>query len=79
MFLTQDFSVFVKVLLKKMKHNSRIPLITKLADAERLLSKEEYAFLQQDIFCSSIYEAAVCAKKRGTVLNEFRQSPIIIP
>ena len=73
------FRESASALLKKMKHNSRIPLITKLADAERLLSKEGYAFLQQDIFCSSIYEAAVCAKKRGTVLNEFRQSPIIIP
>ena len=63
-------------LLKKIKQKSRIPLLSKLADAETLLTKEGYAFLKQDLFCASVYEAAVCAKKRGTALNEFRQSPI---
>lgn len=66
-------------LLKKLKQNSQIPLLTKLADAEALLSREGYAFFKQDLFCASVYEAAVCAKKRGAALNEFRQSPIIIP
>lgn len=73
------FRESASALLKKLKQCSRIPLLTKPADAEKLLSREGYTFLKQDIFCSSIYEAAVCAKKRGTALNEFRQSPIIIP
>lgn len=75
-------------LLNAIKKNSSIPLLSKPADAESLLSKDGYDFFKQDVFCSSVYETAACQKqmpplsagrlmgKKGTALNELKQSPI---
>lgn len=65
-------------LLSAVKKHSSIPLISKPADAEKLLAPKELSLLKQDIFCSDIYEAVHFAKTKETPLNEYRQSPIIL-
>lgn len=65
-------------LLSAIKKHSSIPLITKLADARKALSPDALKLLQQDIFCSDVYEAAFSAKTKKAPLNEYRQSPIIL-
>lgn len=65
-------------LLSAIKKNSETPLISKMADAHTLLSKDDYTFLLQDIRCASIYESISSKKGNRSPLNEFRQSPIIL-
>lgn len=65
-------------LLAKIKRNSSIPLLSKLADADSLLTAEGRAMLRTDIRCAGIYEAQRFHLTGIPALNEFRQSPIII-
>lgn len=65
-------------LLSAIKKNSSIPLIAKMADAKNILKDGELEFLNQELLCTSIYEAVLRSKKKETALNELRQSPIII-
>lgn len=65
-------------LLKAIKENSSIPIISKLADAERILNASGNALLNQDIRCAHIYESVYAAKTGKTAHNEYRQSPIIL-
>lgn len=66
-------------LLKAIKQSSHIPLLSKPADAKTILSEDAYSFFKKDLYCADVYETALCAKNGKTALNEFRQSPIIIP
>lgn len=65
-------------LLHEIKGNSRIPLITKLADAENLLSEQELFYLQQDILASHIYHSAATIHETLSPYNEYRRTPIIV-
>lgn len=65
-------------LLKAIKENSCIPIISKLADAAHLLDDSGNALLTQDIQCAHIYESVYAAKTGKTAHNEYRQSPIIL-
>lgn len=65
-------------LLKAIKKSSRIPLLSKPADARCVLSDEAFAMLEQDVLCASIYEAAASRHTGKPPLNELRQSPIIL-
>ncbi|MBQ8597725.1 MAG: nucleotidyltransferase family protein, partial [Lachnospiraceae bacterium] len=65
-------------LLTAIRKNSSVPLISKLADASSYLDACTYKLLEQDIFCSSVYETVRFHKTGMPALNEFRQSPIKI-
>lgn len=65
-------------LLSEIKKNSSIPLLSKLADADSLLSEEGRQLLHTDIRCSDIYEAQRFHLTGIPALNEFRQSPVIL-
>lgn len=65
-------------LLRMIKEKSDIPLITKLADADRLLDESALTLLNQDIQCAHIYESVYAAKAKKTAHNEYRQSPVIL-
>lgn len=65
-------------LLRRIKKNSSVPLITKLADAPRLLDENGLAMLKQDILVSDIYETVFLQKYHKKPLNEYRQSPVIV-
>lgn len=66
-----------KPLLTKIKKESSIPLITKLADAREQLSPHAYSLLNQDLRRGSIYES-IAAQKSGRRARDERQIPIEI-
>lgn len=78
-------------LLSALKKNSHIPLVTKLADARNRFTGDSLDFLKKELFYASIYESVSAAKankivskssaqpQKKTALNEFRQSPVIVP
>ncbi|MGN1180502.1 MAG: nucleotidyltransferase family protein [Suilimivivens sp.] len=67
-------------LLSSIKKNSSVPLISKLADASSLLGNDSIALqmLRQDILASDIYESVFSHKYKKGLLNEYKQSPIIV-
>lgn len=67
------------VLLSAIKKHGEIPIISKLADAEKILDVHGLAMLEQDIFSSNIYESVFSQKyKKKLPVNEYRQSPVIL-
>ncbi len=63
-------------LLGAIKENSSIPLISKLADAEALLSPAAYRMLQKELKQGSIYESVRALKSRSPMRNEL-QLPLV--
>jgi predicted nucleotidyltransferase len=63
-------------LLHQIKEYSSIPLITKLADAKKILSGSALQMLTQDIYASHIYQMA--GRSAQPIRNEYTCSPIII-
>ncbi|MBP5282485.1 MAG: nucleotidyltransferase family protein, partial [Lachnospiraceae bacterium] len=64
-------------LLTEIKNKSKIPLITKLSDAQEILSPMAMAFLSGEMRRSSIYEM-VASMKAGRKARDERQIPIVI-
>ena len=64
-------------LLHEIKEKSSFPLISKLADASKLLSAEALYILEKDISSAHIYEAVLSQKSGSPLQNEYKQ-PIII-
>lgn len=64
-------------LLSAIKEHTAIPMISKLADADRLLEGPALSMLKEDILISHIYNGAEAAKCGGQIRNEYR-TPIII-
>lgn len=84
------FRKSASALLSALRKNSSIPLITKLADAKIGFTGSALDFFKKELLYASIYEAASASKQnrmhlhasstsKKTALNEFRQSPIIVP
>lgn len=67
-----------EALLSAIRRESRIPIISKLADASFVLSAPAYAMLQQDLFASQLYEGIFSTKYAKKPVNEIRRSPIIL-
>ncbi|MCM1134842.1 MAG: nucleotidyltransferase family protein [Clostridium sp.] len=65
-------------LLAAVKKNSAIPLLSKMADARFCLEDKAFALLQQDVYCSCIYEAALARAAGETIPNEWKASPVIV-
>lgn len=63
-------------LLSAIKEQSSIPLVTKLADAEKLLDDNAMHVLEQDILVSHIYQGVAASKTGSAALNEYT-TPII--
>ena len=56
-----------------------LPLLSKLADAENLLSKEATAYLEQDLFASHLYEGIIAQKTGSPMVHEYRRQIVILP
>lgn len=54
-----------------------VPLVSKLADADKLLNENALFQLQQDIFAAHLYDAVFAQKNGGTLSNEYRREIII--
>ena len=64
-------------LLSAIKENSEIPLITKLADAEKVLDEDSYLMLKQDIQISQLYHGVSAGLTDAQPLNEYT-IPLVI-
>lgn len=63
--------------LRKIKDYGKLPLINKVADADKILSSESYRYFQKDIHISTLYKQ-VFSNKYGLILpSEYEQSVII--
>ena len=65
-------------LLKEIKKNNRIPVITKLADASRQLDLSSQALLEETTFASNLYESLLSQKSGKTYIHEYEKKIIII-
>lgn len=65
-------------LLGAIKEQSRIPLVTKLADAEKLLDEEAYIMLKQDILISQLYQGILFGKDAESSANEYTIPLVIV-
>lgn len=66
-------------LLSSIKKNSGIPLITKLADAYKLLSPEAYRLLELDMRCAHIYDSIVQQKSGIWPKHEMQKELALYP
>ena len=64
-------------LLREISRNTSIPLISKLADADKILNEPALNMLRQDIKVSDIY-SSVKAGKNGTVMKNEYSTPIVL-
>ncbi len=64
-------------LLAAIKENSSIPLVTKLADAEKQLEPPALDMLREELRISEIYFAVASIKAQQTMQNEY-STPIVI-
>ena len=62
---------------REIKKRGRIPLLTKLADAEALLSPEASRILDVNTRASNIYESLLCRKSGKSFRHEY-EKPLII-
>ena len=65
-------------LLSQIKKHSRIPLITKLADAQNLLDSEGNQILSETVFSSNLYEKLLCLKTGRKFCHESQKQLIIL-
>jgi len=65
-------------LLNTISKQTRIPLITKLADAGNILSEGALDMLQKDIYGSHIYNSILTAKTKKAMRNEYATPLVII-
>lgn len=66
-------------LLAELKKNSRIPLISKVADAEKILTDAQalHSF-RYDLYCAHLYQSVVYQKNGLLPRNEYTQPIVII-
>ena len=69
------------LLLSYIKESSSIPLISKLANAKKMLSPQAYALLEKDIFAADFYEQVKCSRSAAGLhfLTEYEQQIVILP
>lgn len=65
-------------LLKAIKENSRIPVLTKLADAEKSLDSEALSLLEETTFASNLYESLIQNQTNGVFRHEYTKPVVIL-
>ena len=71
------FSQNAAPLLAVIKEHARMPLLSKLADAPKVLPPALLPLLEEEIRASHIYQAAVSGKCRKPFLNEYQRQIVI--
>ncbi len=61
-------------LMKRIKENSRIPVITKAADGFKFLKQEDNKLFLEDVFASDLYSKVVSAKYHSPYIQDIRHS-----
>lgn len=65
-------------LLKLARLHGEIPIITKVADAGKLLNDTQYKLFQKDLFVTHLYNQIVATKYNTPLPNEYKKGPIRI-
>ena len=65
-------------LLSAIKKNSSLPVITKLADAKKILSPKELELLELNTEASNIYESILCRKSGRAFQHEYQKQLVIL-
>lgn len=82
---TNDYAGYARILgfrkesaplLSEIGKKTAIPLISKLADASKILNEHELRNLEHDIFCSHVYESIVATKTDNAIRNEYQREII---
>lgn len=86
-YMENDYAQYIRILgfkkdssqlLTQIRNNSKLPIISKLADYKKILSPLGCSMLEQDIFASDIYNTIVTDKFNPSIPNEFRQQLVIL-
>lgn len=65
-------------LLKAIKENSRIPVLSKLADAPKTLDSEALTLLEETTFASNLYESLIQNQRNGVFHHEYTKPVVIL-
>lgn len=65
-------------LLKEIKANSQIPVITKLADAHTVLDETAQSLLEETTFASNLYENLICLRSKKEFVHEYEKQILIV-
>lgn len=65
-------------LLSEIKQKSSIPLITKLADAEKLLPQDAYRLLEMDMKAAHIYDSVTLQKSGQKTVHEMQKQLLTV-
>lgn len=65
-------------LLKKIKINSRIPLVTSPSTSARTMGSSSLLLLKENTFASNIYESLACKKQGRAFVHEYTKPVIIL-
>ena len=65
-------------MLTRIKTDSSIPIISKLADAKNILSPEAFQLLKTDIYAAELYEQILSHKKKTTPRNEYTRGIVLL-
>lgn len=80
--IRQDYVPYARILgmkkaaaplLHAIKENSSIPLVSKLADAKKLLSEETFDMLKEDVRAAHLYQSILTSRYGVTVENEYQK------
>lgn len=86
-YIRDDYIYYARILgfrkdsalmLRHLKNNSSIPLISKLADASSYLEGHGLSMLKDDIRAAHIYDSAAASKYGTTFVNEYSKELVII-
>ena len=64
-------------LLKEIKKNSVLPMLTKLADADALLDESGKRLLSETTAASNLYEKLLCKKNDQKFVHEYQKQLVI--
>lgn len=67
-----------KSLLTAIDRNTSIPLITKMADAEKLLTSDGHRMFQQEVQITDIYSSIQAAKSNHRMYHEYTRPMIVV-
>lgn len=86
-YINNNYNMYIRLLgfnkphseiLKELKNNSKLPLISKMADCKNILSDDAYQMLLHNIKCDDLYRITMNSKYKKPVLkNEFNTGIII--
>jgi len=65
-------------LLSAIKKNASIPLVTKLADAEKTLDETALQTLKKELRMNAVYESVLATKTGSPMINEYRRSLVLV-